>query len=103
MGRGAFYSYDAAPGPVALSFSYRPEKRTAGEWVATGLGSGAAGLVVGAIMQPGEVRKRGNVTVNLRANETQYVRIDGFDLTPMSPNEGQAEMDDCHWLNEPAR
>ena len=98
LGRKMFYSYDAAPGPVELSFSYRPHKRTAFEWVADGFNSG--GLLMAALTQSSEVRKRGNITVFLRANETQYVRIDGHRLTPVSSSQGQAEMSRCHWQNE---
>jgi hypothetical protein len=98
MKRGTFYTVDGAPGPVGLSFNYRPEKMTAAEWAGTAVLTGGVGVLTAAVTQSSAMRKRGNITVNLRPNDVEYVRIDGFDLTPMSAAEGQAEMDDCHWL-----
>jgi hypothetical protein len=99
MGRGAFYSVEAAPGPMLLTFNYRPQKLTAAEWTGVALGSGGAGLITQAILQPSTLKMRSPITLNLHPNEVQYVRIDGFKLTPMSMDAGREEMKDCHWLN----
>lgn len=101
MGRAAFYSVETPPGPLNLSFSYRAEKNSAGKWAGIAVTTGGVGLLTDAIIQPGAMRKRGDVTLNLQPNEVHYVRIDGFKLTPMSTEAGREEMKDCHWINGP--
>lgn len=102
LGRGAFLSYDADPGPLVLS--------TRGKLnIATALGTAitavpTAGITLLATTANVAITNK-NPDVMVAAGQTHFLRLSSgafsMKFKEIPREKGEKEMANCHWLNQP--
>jgi hypothetical protein len=94
LARGGFYSYEAAPGPLKVEFSWHDHRAGVGETIAIGATTGLVGIALDAL-------GHGRVGLDLLVvpNQTHYVLMDGRHLSLVPSGEAEPDIADCHWLN----
>lgn len=98
---GGFYSYEAAPGPLNLAFSNSQGKATAtGEAVSILLGGANYLAYVGS-------HRRIGLDINILPEQTHYVQLahirGEFALKEVPKEEGERDIQECHWVNSPVK
>jgi len=79
LARGGYYSYDAAPGPTQVLFSWRDHARTKGEMLGQFVGGGVVGVILGGLGH-----EKISVDLNVAPNKTHYVLMNGRALSETS-------------------
>jgi hypothetical protein len=96
--KDGFYSYDAVPGPLDVSFSLQPAKMSAVGWASSVLPLGG-GLINYYIQH-----RRPYVDVNIVPGQITYVRLaKDFWRGPIPEevpqSQGESEIQGCHWID----
>jgi hypothetical protein len=84
--RGCFYAYQAAPGTLVLATSVKPTH-----------------IPVAIVMQAAGAVPNHHKPIQVEANQTYWLPIKAGAfrerLEPVSKEEGERDIQDCHWLN----
>jgi hypothetical protein len=103
--KGGFYSYEAAPGPLDVAFSMSKGKSTAGGQALSIL----APVLTGGYPSYMLFHRRPRLDINVLPEQTHYVRLakDSGHLPPVlievRKEEGEREIQECHWINSPVK
>lgn len=102
---GGFCSYTAQPGYVRISSGARTEKSTSEYAVATAV-AGVAGLAYDIVAQSA-AQKKDRASFEILPGQVYFLETHtGMiqeSMKPVSKEEGEERIQDCHWLNPPAQ